>query len=125
MTVGANIHQIVLASGSETRRSVLEKLKLKFVTQAPAIDESPLPGESPEELVKRLSCEKAKAVSEKFSNHLIIGSDQVAVVDGKITGKPASRSMMRLRQLDRSIRANGYAPYWASLTEFAIGKSAS
>ena len=91
MAVDNNISGIVLASGSATRRSVLEKLKLSFVAQAPSIDESPQPHESPEKLVERLSCEKAKEVSGKFPNHLIIGSDQVAVVEGEITGKPASR----------------------------------
>lgn len=50
------------------------------------------------ELVKRLSCEKAKAVAGTYPRHLIIGSDQVAVINGTITGKPADRDMA-IRQL--------------------------
>lgn len=80
--------KLFLASTSPFRREILSKLSLPFETQAPEIDETPLPDETPEQLVERLSIAKAKAVAEKLSKGLVIGSDQVAVIDGKILGKP-------------------------------------
>ena len=80
--------QLVLASTSPFRKQLLEKLKLDFITDSPDIDESPLAGESPEQLVARLAEEKAMAVAVRQPDSLIIGSDQVAVIDGKILGKP-------------------------------------
>ena len=71
----------------------------------PSIDETPLPEESPSELVKRLSRQKAESVSDRFSRHLIIGSDQVAVVGGKITGKPTDRDDA-IGQLERASGQN-------------------
>lgn len=59
-----------------------------FETADPDIDESPIEGETPEELVKRLSVAKAKVVASVYTTALVIGSDQVAVHDGKIVGKP-------------------------------------
>ncbi len=83
--------QIVLASSSEARRKVLEKLEIPFKVFKPSVDESPKSGESPQQLVKRLSVEKACAATDRYPNHLVIGSDQVAVVDEQILGKPANR----------------------------------
>ena len=83
--------QIVLASSSETRRKVLEKLEIPFEVFKPSVDESLKSGESPQQLVKRLSVEKARAATDLYSNHLVIGSDQVAVVGKQILGKPANR----------------------------------
>ena len=81
---------LVLASTSPFRRELLSKLRLPFETAAPDIDESPLPDEEPESLVKRLSLEKAQAVAADYPRALIIGSDQVACVDSKVLGKPGS-----------------------------------
>ncbi len=97
--------RLVLASASAARYSVLSKLKLEFETVDPSIDESPLPEESPSDLVRRLSWQKAKSVSDRFGRHLIIGSDQVAVVDGEITGKPADRDDA-IRQLKKASGQN-------------------
>lgn len=83
--------KLVLASGSETRKKVLSKLDVPFESVSPDIDESPFDGESPIQLVERLSIEKAKKVAACYSDHLIIGSDQVALLDGVIMGKPTSR----------------------------------
>ena len=83
--------QIVLASSSEARRKVLEKLEIPFDVFKPSIDETPKSGESPHQLVKRLSVEKALAAADCYPEHLVIGSDQVAVVDAQILGKPANR----------------------------------
>lgn len=79
---------LVLGSTSVFRKSILEKLNLPFECAKPNIDETALAGETPQALVERLAIEKAKAVANEFSNALIIGSDQVAVCDGEILGKP-------------------------------------
>ncbi len=81
---------IILASTSPFRRELLQKLGLTFETAAPDIDESPLPGESPEALVQRLAAGKAAAIAEFHPDALIIGSDQVACLDGHILGKPGN-----------------------------------
>lgn len=82
--------QIVLASTSPWRREILEKLGIPFITAAPQVDETPISGEDARHLVMRLAQAKAQALSAEYPNHLIIGSDQVCVLEGKITGKPHS-----------------------------------
>ncbi len=82
---------IVLGSTSPFRRALLEKLGVSFEVDSPDIDEQSLPNEAPEQLVKRLSREKAKAVANNYPDALIIGSDQVACIDGQILGKPGNR----------------------------------
>ncbi len=79
---------LVLGSTSPFRKSILEKLNLPFECAKPDIDETALAGETPQALVERLAIEKAKAVANEFTNALIIGSDQVAVCEGEILGKP-------------------------------------
>ncbi|MFT7006513.1 MAG: MAF protein [Colwellia sp.] len=79
---------LVLGSTSVFRQTILEKLNLPFQTAKPNIDETALINETPQALVERLAIEKAKAVAHKFPNALIIGSDQVAVCEGEILGKP-------------------------------------
>lgn len=79
---------LLLASSSPYRRELLERLRLPFICKSPDIDESHRPGESAIELVKRLSREKAEALASAFPDHLIIGSDQVAVLGQQILGKP-------------------------------------
>lgn len=82
--------QLVLASSSPYRRTLLERLGLVFVVDVPGIDEAPLPPESPHELVARLSLEKARAVAARHPDALIIGSDQVALFGSTILTKPGS-----------------------------------
>lgn len=82
---------LVLGSTSPFRRELLEKLGVAFDTASPAIDESHLDGESPEQLVQRLAESKAKAVADAHPDALIIGSDQVACIDQQILGKPGNR----------------------------------
>ena len=84
----SNLPPIVLASSSSYRRELLARLQLPFTCHSPEIDETPLAGESAQELVQRLALSKARALAEQYPQHLIIGSDQVAVLDGKIIGKP-------------------------------------
>lgn len=81
--------QLVLASSSPYRKALLEQLGLPFEVDPPDIDESPGPGESPPACVERLAVEKAHAVAARHPHALIIGSDQTAVHDGEMVGKPA------------------------------------
>lgn len=82
--------QLVLASTSPFRRELLARLGLPFEVANPAVDESALPGETPEATALRLSEAKARAVAIDFPAALIIGSDQVACLDGQIFGKPGT-----------------------------------
>ncbi len=81
---------IVLASSSPYRRELLNKLGLQFICESPDIDESPFEGETAQKLVRRLALEKANAVAANHPASLIIASDQVAVLNGEILGKPAN-----------------------------------
>ncbi len=82
---------ILLASSSPYRRQLLEKLGLYFSHESPDIDESALPSETPQALAERLSRTKASALSAQHPNTLIIGSDQVADLNGRSLGKPGNR----------------------------------
>jgi len=82
--------QLVLASTSPYRRELLGRLGLPFETASPNIDETVSPDETPEQLVRRLAESKARAVAFDFPDSLIIGSDQVAVLNGHILGKPGN-----------------------------------
>ena len=84
--------RLVLASSSPYRKQLLERLGLPFAVAVPCVDESTLPGETPLQLVERLSEIKARAVAADYPDHLIIGSDQVSVVDGEVVGKPADHA---------------------------------
>lgn len=81
---------LVLASSSVYRRELLQRLQLPFTSCSPNIDERPLADETPQTLVQRLAVAKARALRAQFLQHLIIGSDQVAVLDGQILGKPGT-----------------------------------
>lgn len=81
---------LVLASTSPYRRELLARLCLPFDIAAPEVDETPLPGETAEALVLRLSEAKARAVAGRFPGALIIGSDQAAACNGAIVGKPGN-----------------------------------
>lgn len=80
---------IILASRSPYRRALLERLQLNFSCVAPDIDETQKPGETPVQLVQRLSEQKARAVAVTTPG-LVIGSDQIAMLDGEILGKPGT-----------------------------------
>ncbi|MDD4864220.1 MAG: Maf family protein [Alishewanella agri] len=79
---------LYLASTSVYRRALLQKLTTQFSCVKPEVDESPLPDETAEALVNRLALAKAKAVAATLRAGLVIGSDQVAVFQGEILGKP-------------------------------------
>ncbi len=82
------MRRLLLASSSPYRRELLSRLRLPFDCSAPQIDETARPGELPEHLVRRLASEKARALAPTHQDHLIIGSDQVAVLEQQILGKP-------------------------------------
>src|SRR5574342_1161233 len=92
--------RLVLASGSPYRRALLERLQLEFELAIPDVDEAPLPGETPARTAERLARIKAQAVAPAYPDALIIGSDQVADLDGEPLGKPGNRDNAR-RQLAR------------------------
>ena len=82
--------QLVLASTSPYRKELLARLGVPFETVAPKVDETPLPGELPDATAERLSLAKARAVVKQFPGALIIGSDQVALLEGRQLGKPGT-----------------------------------
>jgi septum formation protein len=89
---------LILGSGSVYRRELLSRLGIAFDVMTPDIDESALPGESPEATAMRLALEKARAICRRIPGNLVIGSDQVATLDGRQIGKPGSHENA-LRQL--------------------------
>jgi septum formation protein len=82
--------ELILASTSVYRRELLQRLRLPFTVISPQVDEAPLDGESPVELVRRLAMAKALAVAEDRPAAWVIGSDQVAEHEGASIGKPGS-----------------------------------
>ncbi len=92
---------LILGSTSPYRRELLSRLRIPFSVQSPEVDETPLDGERPMQLAQRLALAKAKAVAEKNPNAVVIGSDQVADLNGMSLGKPGNfeRAMAQLRQM--------------------------
>ena len=80
--------EIILASGSRYRGELLRKLQLPFSQQASQADETPIAGEHPYDLVRRLARLKADALATEHPGALLIASDQVAAIDGQLLGKP-------------------------------------
>lgn len=99
--------RLVLASTSPYRRQLLERLHVPFAVANPHVDETAQPGESPEALCLRLAIAKARAVAADFPDALIVGSDQVAELDGRALSKPGdhANAVAQLRAMrGRSIR---------------------
>jgi len=90
--------KIILASGSPYRKQLLERLHLDFECRSPDVDESVLAGEAADDYVRRLALAKARAIAQSSPAAVVIGSDQCAVLDGRILGKPGSHENA-LRQL--------------------------
>jgi len=92
---------LILASTSRYRRELLERLRLPFEVRAPDVDETPLDGEAPAALAQRLALAKARAVSAAYPEAIVIGSDQVADLDGEPIGKPGTheRAVAQLRAM--------------------------
>jgi septum formation protein len=92
---------LILGSSSKYRQELLSRLRLPFEIVAPNIDETPLAGEAPEATALRLAREKAAAVAATAPGSLVIGSDQVATLDGMQIGKPGThaRALAQLQQM--------------------------
>ncbi|HSV68792.1 MAG TPA: Maf family nucleotide pyrophosphatase [Methylibium sp.] len=82
--------RLILGSTSRYRRELLERLGLPFESVAPQVDETPLAGEAPAALAERLAWAKAREVATRHADAVVIGSDQVAELDGQAIGKPGT-----------------------------------
>jgi septum formation protein len=82
--------RLVLASTSPYRRQLLERFGQRFTVAAPDVDESPLPGETPIDLVNRLARDKAEVVARRSPKSIVIGSDQLALLGREVLGKPGN-----------------------------------
>jgi len=98
--VQSNTPLIILASSSPWRRQLLAQLQIRFEATSPDIDETPRPDEAPIDLSRRLAQTKAESIAEAWPEAVVIGSDQVADVNGEILGKPgtAARARAQLRK---------------------------
>ncbi len=92
---------LILGSTSRYRRELLERLRVPFDVVSPDVDETPLPGETPHALATRLALAKAQGVAALHPNAVVIGSDQVADLNGEPLGKPGTheRAVMQLQRM--------------------------
>ena len=92
---------LILGSTSRYRRELLQRLHLPFEVAAPDVDETPMPGEAPEALARRLALAKARAVAARHPEAVVIGSDQVADLEGEPLGKPGTheRAVAQLQRM--------------------------
>lgn len=97
--------RLVLASTSRYRRALLERLGVPFTVASPEVDETAAPGEMPAALAPRLAEAKARAVGQAFPDAVIVGSDQVADLDGAALGKPGGAAAARAQLRRMSGRA--------------------
>jgi septum formation protein len=97
--------KLILGSTSVYRRELLERLRIPFSVESPHVDESPLPGEAPAALARRLALAKAQAVAVRFPDAVVIGSDQVADLEGQSLGKPGNhaRAVLQLQQMSGKV----------------------
>ena len=93
--------RLILASTSRYRREMLSRFGLPFDAVAPGVDETPLDGEAPLDLVQRLAAAKAAAVARAYPDACVIGSDQLAEFDGRVPGLPSTpeRAIEQLRDM--------------------------
>jgi len=92
---------LILGSTSRYRRELLERLRVPFDVVSPDVDETPLTGEAPHALATRLALAKAKAVAALHPHAVVIGSDQVADLNGEPLGKPGTheRAVSQLQRM--------------------------
>lgn len=97
--MSSDVIELVLASSSPYRRELLERLRIPFISDSPDVDESPNPGETPENLAIRLAILKARTVAARHPGRIVIGADQAASLMDKPLGKPgtiqAAREQLR------------------------------
>ena len=100
MTLAA-MRPLILGSTSAYRRELLNRLRIPFEVVAPEVDETPHPDEEPAQLACRLAMAKARAVAIRFPQAVVIGSDQVADLDGEAIGKPGTHeaAVAQLRRM--------------------------
>ena len=110
--------RIVLGSSSPFRKALLEKLDLSFDCDSPDIDETPLKGEHPKDMVARLAKAKAEAIAERHPQSIIIASDQCATLDGEIIGKPGDHENA-VKQLQNA--SGRTVTFYTSLCVFNAG----
>jgi septum formation protein len=101
MSSSTSLPRLILASGSAYRKELLSRLRIPFDVSVPNIDETPQSGETPKCTALRLAREKAFSVASQFHGSLVIGSDQVATLDGEQIGKPGSHenALTQLRKM--------------------------
>jgi septum formation protein len=119
---------LILASTSPYRRELLQRLRLPFEVRAPAVDETALPGEGPSALALRLGLSKAQAVAALHPEAVVIGSDQVAELDGEAIGKPGghARAVAQLRRMSgREVSFHTSVAVVCAATGFAQARLAS
>jgi septum formation protein len=87
--------KVILASGSPRRTEILTSVGWEFTKDAPDIDETELPGETPAVYVQRLARAKAEAVAERHPGEIVLGADTTVVIDGQIIGKPVDMADAR------------------------------
>ena len=97
--------RIVLGSSSPYRRELLSRLRVPFDVDLPHVDETPGAGEAPRDIALRLALEKARAVAHKHPDAAVIGSDQVADLDGEPLGKPGNheRAVEQLKRMSGKV----------------------
>ena len=97
--------KLILGSTSVYRRELLSRLRIPFSVESPHVDEAALPGETPAILAQRLALAKAQAVAARFPDAIVIGSDQVADLEGTALGKPGvhARAVLQLRQMSGKV----------------------
>jgi septum formation protein len=97
--------KLILGSTSVYRRELLSRLRIPFSVESPHVDEAALPGETPAILAQRLALAKAQAVAARFPEAIVIGSDQVADLEGTALGKPGvhARAVLQLRQMSGKV----------------------
>jgi septum formation protein len=100
---GSVTHPLILGSSSRYRRELLERLRIPFDVIPPDVDETPLADESPRTLAQRLAREKAREVACRHPQAVVIGSDQVADLDGHPLGKPGTHA----RAVEQLARMSG------------------
>ncbi len=126
---------LILASTSKYRKLLLQRLGLPFDCVAPDTDETPGAGESPLSLVTRLATQKARSVADKNPTAVVIGSDQLAVLDGQIMGKPggyqaalkqlsscSGQSVEFLTAVSAQCRESGFCEQYTDVTRVCFRK---
>ena len=116
--------RLILASSSPYRRALLERLGLPFEVMVPDIDEAALPGEAPQATALRLARDKAAAVAARAPGSIVIGSDQVATLDGEQIGKPGThaRALAQLQKMrGREVLFHTALCVWDGRTEALNG----